>query len=148
MLIVERQEKILGILRDSRTAQLEELARRLSVSASTVRRDLESLESRGLGERTHGGAIYRGPEENGPATVLGGQAIAGPKVALTERMDEHVNQKQAIGAHAASLVEPNMTLLLDGGSSVIYAAMQIIARPLQVVTNTTASIFGSWMMSS
>ena len=41
-------------------------------------------------------------------------------------------------AYAASLIEPNMTLLLDCGSTVIYAAKLISARPLQVVTNSLA----------
>ena len=53
-------------------------------------------------------------------------------------MDEHVAEKQRIGRLAASLVQPQMTLLLDGGSTVIYAARQITARPIQVVTSSLA----------
>lgn len=126
MLIVERQQRILEILRQQRTAQLEDLARRLDVSSSTVRRDLETLEKQGLVERTHGGAIYRQPPplRNGPMTVL------------AERLQENVAAKKAIGAYAAGLVQPHQTVLLDGGSTVFYAAGQIAARPLQVVTSS------------
>jgi len=122
MLIVERQERLIEILRQSRTAQLEELVRQLDVSASTIRRDLESLEEQGVVERTHGGVIYRGQTQQASIT-------------LAERMQDNISQKQAIGAVAAAMIHPQMTVLLDGGSSVIYAARQITARPIQVVTS-------------
>ncbi|MEX1015265.1 MAG: DeoR/GlpR family DNA-binding transcription regulator [Phycisphaeraceae bacterium] len=124
--MAERQRKLLTILRERKAAQLEELARALDVSGSTVRRDLESLEQQGQVQRTHGGAIYR--EQSGGT----GQ----PSPALAARMSTHVAAKQAIGRWVAGQVRPNMTLLLDGGSTVIYAAQQITARPLQVVTNS------------
>src|SRR5687767_2448661 len=121
MLIVDRQERVLEILRQRKTAQLEELARELDVSASTIRRDLEQLESRGLVERTHGGAVYRGGAAASPPAGL----------ALAERLKESVDQKVLIGRHAASLVQPQMTVLFDGGSTTTYAARQVTARPIQ-----------------
>ena len=127
MLIVERHERVLEILRHRRAAQLEDLARELDVSASTIRRDLEQLEARGLVERTHGGAVFRGQ----PAPTVGAANLA-----LAERMDERVAQKLAIGRLAAAEVRPQMTVLLDGGSTTASAARQITARPLQVVTNS------------
>ncbi|MEX0886331.1 MAG: DeoR/GlpR family DNA-binding transcription regulator [Phycisphaeraceae bacterium] len=130
MLIVERHNKLLAILRERKTAQLDELARELGVSTSTVRRDIESLEQQQQVQRTHGGAMYRQAASLGSA----GHTTA----ALTARMNENVGRKQAIGRYAAGLVQPYMTLLLDGGSTVIYAARQITARPLQVVTNSLA----------
>ncbi len=127
MLIAERQQRLLSTLRQRKAAQLDDLARELAVSASTVRRDLDELERRGLVERTHGGAILR------DATVPMASDIA-----LNSRMGEQVAQKEAIGATAAALVAPHMTVLLDGGTTVIYAARQITARPIQVVTNSLA----------
>jgi DeoR family transcriptional regulator, fructose operon transcriptional repressor len=128
MLIVERQKRVLEILRQRGTAQLEDLSRELGVSASTIRRDLELLESRGVVERTHGGAIYRGEAAaNGPGE-------RGP--ALSEQMNEAVEQKTAIGRVAAAQIQPQMTVLLSAGSTVYYAARQITARPIQVVTNS------------
>ena len=128
MLIIERQERVLDFLRERKTAELEELARHLNVSASTIRRDLDTLEQRGLLQRTHGGAVLRADSPSAP----------GADLALNKRMMEHADRKQAIGRLAASLVRPNMTLLLDGGSTVIYAAQQITSRPIQVVTNSLA----------
>ena len=124
MLIVERQQRLLEILRELNAANLESLAEELDVSSSTVRRDLEVLEEQGLVERTHGGAVYRGPHRH--------------SIVFAERMHEQVEAKKAVGRYAASLVEPQMTVLIDGGSTALYAAQQITARPLQVVTNSLA----------
>ena len=125
MLIVERQKKLLDLLREHGAAELDDLAQALSVSSSTIRRDLESLERQGLVKRTHGGAIYRQFSESGQ----GAEAVAA-------RMHERVAQKQAIARYVARLVQPHMTVLLDGGSTVVHAAQAIEARPIQVVTNS------------
>ena len=130
MLIINRQQRLIELLRDQKTAELEDLARQLEVSGSTIRRDLEALEKQGVVARTHGGAIYRGEEAV--------RKSEGTETALTARMGEKVEAKQAIARYAASLVQPNMTLLLDGGSTVIYACHLIVVRPLQVVTNSLA----------
>jgi DeoR family transcriptional regulator, fructose operon transcriptional repressor len=131
MLILERQHRLLEILRERKAANLEALAEVLAVSSSTVRRDLDALEQQGLVERTHGGAVYLGERKH--------------PVAFAERMNQQVEAKKAIGKFAAGLVEPHMTLLLDGGSTVYLAAEQIAARPLQVVTNsmTIAGLFAN-----
>src|SRR5579884_464378 len=122
MLIVDRQKKLLEIIREQKTVQLEALAEALQVSSSTVRRDVEVLEQQGLVERTHGGVIFR------PRNTS--------SLALEERMREQIDAKRAIGAAAAKLVEPGMTVYLDGGSTIQYCIQQIDARPLQVVTNS------------
>ena len=122
MLIVERQKRLLDIIKEQKTVQLETLAEALAVSSSTVRRDVEVLEQQGLVERTHGGVIFR------PRNTS--------SLALEERLREQVEAKRAIGAVAAKLVEPGMTVYLDGGSTIQYCISQIDARPLQVVTNS------------
>lgn len=124
MLIVERQKRLIELVRQRGSAMLEDLARELDVSTSTVRRDAEAFEQRGLMKRTHGGVVWIGDEDQGAS------------VALARRMVECVPEKEAIGREAAALVEPNMTLIMDGGSTVIFAARQITARPIQVVTNS------------
>lgn len=125
MLIVERHKKLIELLRQRKAAELDELARELSVSSSTVRRDLESLEQQGIVKRTHGGAIYQDTADAAQASEP-----------MAARMQERAAAKQAIGRYAAQLVQPHMTLLLDGGSTVVHAAQLIEARPIQVVTNS------------
>ncbi len=131
MLIVERQKKLLDILREHKSAQLEALADLLGVSSSTVRRDVEALERQGVVERTHGGVIFR--------------ARSTASLALEERMHEQMDAKRKIGAAAARLIEPGMTVYIDGGSTVQYCIAQLAVRPLQVVTNslTVANYFAN-----
>lgn len=126
MLIVERQSRLLELVRRKQVAELAELCDELSVSASTVRRDLEALEDKGLVRRTHGGAIFTGDAEAKPSAVN----------ALKSRMLENITAKQVIGDYAAAMVKPHMTLLMDAGSTVVYTAQAITVRPIQVVTNS------------
>ncbi|MEO0586039.1 MAG: DeoR/GlpR family DNA-binding transcription regulator [Planctomycetota bacterium] len=132
MLILDRQQRVLDILREAGSASLEQLSTQLSVSVSTVRRDLDRLADQGLVERTHGGAI--------PLTTPGTAAPshAAPDTAFAARMADHVDAKRAIGREVAKIVEPNMTLLMDAGSTVVYAAEQITVRPIQIATTSLA----------
>ncbi|MEZ6190489.1 MAG: DeoR/GlpR family DNA-binding transcription regulator [Phycisphaerales bacterium] len=126
MLIVERQSRLLEIIKRKQVAELAELCKELDVSISTVRRDLETMEERGVVQRTHGGVIYRGE--------LGDKS--GPVNALASRMNENIAAKDAIARYAASLVQPHMTVFMDAGSTVIFAARAITVRPIQVVTTS------------
>lgn len=122
MFIAQRQKRLLDILKEQQSAPLESLSEILAVSSSTVRRDIEALETQGLVERTHGGVILR--------------TRSNASRALDDRMNEQVDAKRLIGSAAAKLVEPGMTLYIDGGSTIHYAITQITARPLQIVTNS------------
>ncbi|MBQ4268249.1 MAG: DeoR/GlpR transcriptional regulator, partial [Clostridia bacterium] len=57
MALNERQNSILSILKEEKSAQVTQLAKRLFVSEATIRRDLAEMESIGLVERSHGGAL-------------------------------------------------------------------------------------------
>ncbi|QQE11931.1 DeoR/GlpR transcriptional regulator [Planctomycetota bacterium] len=127
MLIVERQQKLLELMRRHKTMQLDDLANNLQVSSSTVRRDLEALEKEGYVQRTRAGAIYTGSDTS---------IESSPTFALAARMTESIAAKKAIARVAAGMIEPAMTVLLDGGSTVIYTAQEISVRPLQIVTNS------------
>jgi len=133
MLMVERHNRLLAILRQRGSAELDDLAHRLGVSLSTIRRDLDAMEKRNLVRRTHGGVVY-----NDATDESASGAAPGIGKALAARMTDQIDAKQLIARHAASLVQPRMTLLLDGGSTVIYAAQQITVRPIQVVTSSLA----------
>ncbi|NNM87274.1 MAG: DeoR/GlpR transcriptional regulator [Phycisphaerae bacterium] len=122
MLIVERQQKLLEMIRQRQSCDLASLAADCGVSVATVRRDVESLRQQGLVETPRGGVVFRGR--------------AAPPSALEERMNEQVAAKLAIGKTAAGLIQPGMTVFLDGGSTMHYMAVQIAVRPLQVVTNS------------
>ena len=103
-------------------ASLGELADTLQVSESTIRRDLDYLESSGTARRTHGGVFWTG----GSDTLR----------VFETRRDTDWSAKAAIGQMAAALVEDHDTILLDGGSTTYELARHLVGRPLQVVTNS------------
>ena len=127
MLIAERQSRLQELLARRGMSDLETLARELAVSLSTVRRDVEILEQKGLAKRTHGGAIWVGDSSGQPATR---------PYAFDQRMNFRLEQKQAIARAAKQLVQPGQTVLLDGGTTTYYLAQELLGMPLQLVTNS------------
>lgn len=124
-----RQQFILSQLKDSGIVSVSDLAQELGVSELTIRRDLDQLASRGLVERTHGGATERRSlaiEPDYPQKLL-----------------EYPIEKEAIGASAASLVAEGDTLYINSGSTTL-AVIQAIARRnihVTIVTNNADAIW-------
>ena len=91
-------------------------------SESTVRRDLEFLDGIGQIRRTRGGAAYVGESLSG----------------FEDRSRRASREKQELAKAAAELIQPDETLLLDGGTTTLEVARQliVIGRPYQIVTNS------------
>src|SRR4051812_32519135 len=98
MLIPERQSRLKDLLSRRGMSDLETLSSELGVSQSTVRRDVEQLETLGLVQRTHGGVIWSGDRSNGPA--------AARQYVFDQRMNFQLDAKRQIARAARSLVKP------------------------------------------
>ncbi|WP_159620414.1 DeoR/GlpR family DNA-binding transcription regulator [Ruania rhizosphaerae] len=100
-----------------------ELAERFGVSIDTIRRDLDQLDADGLLIRTHGGAVSKS------AAPVGDR-----KLDLRLRM--HTEQKEAIAAMAARLVQDDSVIMLNGGTTTL-AVMRHLRdkRGLTIATN-------------
>jgi DeoR/GlpR family transcriptional regulator of sugar metabolism len=122
MLAETRRRHLLELVSRRGFATLEELVKATGVSESTVRRDLEALDQAGAVKRTHGGAVCSGEVRSMPP--------------LDEREAAQNPEKRAIGELAASLVEDDETVLLDGGTTTLEVARALSGRPVQVVTNS------------
>ena len=59
LLVEERRRKILDLVNKQARVTVEELVRRFSVSAVTVRGDLDALSRKGAVIGSHGGALKR-----------------------------------------------------------------------------------------
>ncbi len=131
MLVDERRNRLLELIRERGFASLPDLKDTLGVSESTVRRDLDYLEEAGSAKRTHGGVFYTGSSPKLPH--------------FEERQPGQWELKQAIARQAAELIENGDTLLLDGGTTTYEVARLLVGRPLQVVTNSlpVANLFAS-----
>jgi DeoR/GlpR family transcriptional regulator of sugar metabolism len=128
MLIPMRQSRLQEFLAKRGMCDLDTLAAELRVSQSTVRRDLEQLEQRGLVTRTHGGVIWIG-DRNNPSN-------ARPPYAFDQRMNVQIEPKQQIARAAAQLISPGETVLIDGGTTTFYLAQELLGQSVQLVTNS------------
>ena len=118
----ERQNRILALLNENGKVLIPELCTHFSVSSVTVRNDLNELERQGRLRRTHGGAI--------PVS----------KTALEpdfrQKQVHRPQQKEALAAYAATLVEDGDTLVLDTGTTMLALAQKLTGKHrLTVVTN-------------
>lgn len=106
MLSAQRREHLLAVLhRDGRILAKVEAAA-LGVSEDSVRRDLRDLAAEGLVQRVYGGALPAAP-------------AAQPYAA---RVGVATRSKAAVAAAASRLVEPGMTVVLDGGTTALAVA--------------------------
>jgi DeoR/GlpR family transcriptional regulator of sugar metabolism len=123
MYAAERRRQILAAIRDRSSVEVGELAARFAVSPSTIRRDLNELHKADLLARTYGGAVT--------------STASAPEASFIERGMRQREEKERIGAHAAELVYPGMTVILDGGTTT-----ECLARRLRDVDGLTLVTFG------
>lgn len=112
MLAETRRRILLDLLARQGFATLDSLVKALSVSESTVRRDLENLDLAGSIKRTHGGAMFLGEAKS--------------IVPLEDRATTLATEKQAIGRAAADLIEDGDAVLLDGGTTTLEVARALM----------------------
>ncbi len=122
----ERLNRIRALLGGRESVSVGELAQSLDVSEMTIRRDVAELERAGFVQRIHGAVI------------------------ATERLSFEINfhqrrmtrreQKQAIAATAARLVEPGSRLFVDAGSTTLRFVFCIKDIPNLVVVTTSLAV--------
>ncbi|WP_336490165.1 DeoR/GlpR family DNA-binding transcription regulator [Methylobacterium nigriterrae] len=118
----ERRARLLESL-SAGEIDVDDFARHFSVSASTVRRDLQHLSATASVRRTYGGAILaKHPTE----TIL------------AERHAVNGAEKRAIAHAAIGLIEDGDTLILDAGSTVAAFGQLLSRRRLRIITNNLA----------
>jgi DeoR family transcriptional regulator, fructose operon transcriptional repressor len=131
VLVEERRQRVLDLVSTRGFIALTDLAQAVSASESTLRRDLDYWHQQGLIRRTHGGAIYVGDGNGLPA--------------LEERSAKQLDEKRAIAKAAAARLRDGDTILLDGGTTTLEVARQLVGRSMQIVTNSLpiANLFAS-----
>ncbi|MBI3948290.1 MAG: DeoR/GlpR transcriptional regulator [Armatimonadetes bacterium] len=118
-----RHIKLVHLLQERGEARIADLVGELGTSEATVRRDLTALEKAGLVSRTFGGARFLDP----PSLVVR---------TFQQKRESMRAAKMRIGARAARLVEPGMSVALTAGTTTWCVAAALRSRaPLTVVTN-------------
>lgn len=122
MLPNQRREKILELIKEDGHAKVQDLSRIFKVTEVTIRQDLEKLESEGLIEREHGGAILSNVGSNVKNIALQNQS--------------NMSAKMAIAQKALTYIEDGDTIILDSGSTTTEIAKLIFGfKNLTVITN-------------
>lgn len=131
MILRDRQNRIIAALRADGAASVRDLADALSVSASTIRRDLEMLDGNGELVRTYGGAVL--PPR---ATVQGDSG----GIAIEEPFDQDrdVDLKRRVATAAAAMVQDDQVVILDIGTTTPLVAEQLRGRNVTIITTNLA----------
>ncbi|MHA7218427.1 DeoR/GlpR family DNA-binding transcription regulator [Arthrobacter sp. MDT1-48-3] len=124
MLAAERHAAILERLTHQPAVRVSGLALALGVSEMTVRRDIDTLEARGALIRVHGGAVRPG-------------SLSSVEAGFDVNRTRGGRAKEQIAAAAVSLLVPDMTVSITGGTTT-YALAPLLSRVqgLTVITNS------------
>jgi len=124
LLTEQRRRNLLDLVDQEGQVTVADMVHRFSISAVTVRSDLDALAKIGAVVRSHGGAIRRL------------EAIQDYPLRAKETL--HRNEKVRIGKAAAELIRPGETIILDSGTTTAEVARHIKklkTQSLTVITN-------------
>jgi DeoR family fructose operon transcriptional repressor len=127
----ERQSKIEAYLQKAEYASLDELAKHVGASVSTVRRDVNVLEESKVLRRTHGGARTLQPKTD--------------DFVFNVRDTHQVSEKDAMGEACAALVQPGQNVIIDSGTTCFHVAKRLGDKVAQIITNSlpVANLFSA-----
>lgn len=119
MLTSERRKIILESIRNEGSLKLKKMMDLTDSSESTIRRDLNDLERKGLIVREHGGAALRNNYEE----------------SVDDKSSLYQDEKEEIGKYAASLVQNGDCIFLDAGTTIFHLIRYLEDKDVLVVTN-------------
>jgi len=119
-----RQLRIRELLESQEFVDLETLCRQLDTSESSIRRDLSELEQQRVLKRVHGGALAIKPRDR--------------LLDFSWQSTRNAAEKQRIAKVAATLIEDEQTVILDGGSTTAAVAAELANRSMNIITNSLA----------
>ena len=122
MLKTERKKLILEELGKHKVVSLEKLVGLLDTSESTVRRDLDELESENKLRRVHGGAEL-------PHSLQEEETIQ-------EKSVKNLQEKKLIAQKSASLIKEKDVIFVDAGSTTAFLIKELERKDIIVVTNS------------
>lgn len=116
MLMEERFNRMLELVNEQGTVSVPDLSAALNTSESTIRRDITTLDERGLLKKVHGGAA----RADGDLLTL--------EYDMVTKETIYKEEKQAIGSYAAEFIEKGDFVYLDAGTSTQALAQALDPR--------------------
>ncbi|MFP1133000.1 DeoR/GlpR family DNA-binding transcription regulator [Asticcacaulis sp. W401b] len=118
MHLQDRWKRVLAELAPNAVTPVDTLTEKLGVSPATIRRDLNELHDLGHLIRVRGGAMPSGSDTFAKGE---GQSIASGRLSgqalFTDAAVINAAAKRAIGRAALKYLRPNMSIIIDGGST-------------------------------
>ena len=127
----DRLDEIMEILRAAHFVTVDQLAKMLYTSPSSIRRDLVVLENQKLVKRVRGGVKF---------CEFGKRDFS-----FTYRLKTNVDKKQAIAAKAVALLSPGDVVFVDSSTTGLYLVHEI--AKLSGITVVTNGIYAAQYLS-
>lgn len=121
MLTSTRQATILQRVKETGEASVQDLADRMNVSPSTIRRDLNTLSDEGLLRR-----------------VRGGGSVEPDAMPFHEVAQKSSPAKERLAKRAATLVNDGDVVVLDIGTTIALIARELRGKKITVITSSLA----------
>lgn len=122
MIRYERQQEILKILNEEKTATIKSLAKRIFASESSVRRDLATLEKSGFVNIVYGGVVLSKYKNEDPPIEF--------------RQKKNAREKENIAKSASKLIFDGATIIMDSSSTVARMCKYMKNfKNLKIITN-------------
>lgn len=123
MFAVERQKRIIELLKENGVVSVNKLSVELKVTEETIRRDLEKLEKQELLLRTHGGAV---PLDDG-----------NHELSLEKRKNTNIEAKAKLAKEAVKLIKAGDAVFIDASTTAFYLSKELKNfKNITVVTNS------------
>lgn len=104
---IERQQKILEILKSNKTYSVYKLANELYVSGATIRRDLAKMEEKGLVIRTFG-------------AVMINPAPTNKETSFELREARNLSEKRSICQRIIPFIKDNSSIFIDSSTTLLH----------------------------
>ncbi|MCU6603444.1 DeoR/GlpR family DNA-binding transcription regulator [Peribacillus frigoritolerans] len=121
MLITERHQLILKLLKEKGNVKIHELVELTNTSESTLRRDLDQLEKQNYLKRVHGGASLLHSKRDEPSVF--------------EKITQNLEEKAKIAKYAAELILDGDCVYLDAGTTTYQMIKHLRQKDIVVITN-------------
>ena len=122
MLSALRRDQIKRILLENGSITVTDMSRRFSVSAETIRRDLDILQNEGILEKTYGGAVLR--------------SRVSPSIQHETLENIFVESKKLIAGICKKYIHNNDCIFLDHSTTALHICDAINDLRLTVMTNS------------
>lgn len=131
MLVSERYIYIKEQLAIKNVLNLKEVANKLGVSESTIRRDFEELEKQGLVHKVYGGVIK---------SKLLSTLSDKDELTMTEKLVINGDAKKRLCFEAAQIVKNGDCIFIDGGTTLMYMIDFLFDKDIKIVTHSNLII--------